>query len=165
MKFDQWWDFDGEGAAYPKSTAEPLSPVPDGTHVGKVTKVEVKDLKFKSCDANPDGTSFVIAVEVSGHQPLEAILPVHWRGLVEAACRSASVPVPVKGEDWDPKCLVGQYVTVETVQGVGKSGREYVRIERWKPGKEPLPEKVAKQPKAKPPAKPVVEAELDDIPF
>lgn len=159
MNFDRWWmDEDGNGTA-----TEDLAMVPDGEHVAKIAKAAFKDLSFKKNDQNEHGTSLVVVLEVTGYRPLEAIIPAHFRGMVEAVCRAASVATPKPGEDWDESCLVGQFCRISTVQGVGKTGREYVRIDKWIQGREPLPEAVAKAPRAKP-SKPV-SADPDDIPF
>jgi hypothetical protein len=159
MNFDRWWPQDDDGTA----TADAPF-VPDGEHVAKIVGVEWKDLKFKVEDRNPDGTCLVVKLEVTGFQRIEDLVPVHWRGKIEAVCRAASQPVPVRGEEWDEKTLVGQFVRISTVQGVAKSGREYVRIDTWIPGREPVPEAIRKAPKrAATKARP--EGGEDDIPF
>ena len=147
----------------PVATDE-LPLVPDGEHVAKVVKAKFKDLSFKKSEQNEHGTSLVVELEVTGYRPVEAIIPAHFRGMVEAVCRAASVPTPKKGENWDESCLVDQFVRISTVQGVGKTGREYVRIDKWIPGRDPLPEAITKAPKRAKPAK-AHEPPEDDIPF
>lgn len=159
MKFEQWWEFNGEAAT---QTAD-LPLVPDGNHVAKIVNAQWKDLTFKADDRNPDGTSLVVKLEVTGHAQIEAIAPVTWRGMIEAICRSASQPLPKLDEDWDCRTLKGQYCRISTVQGVSKNGREYVRVERWHEGREPLPEAIRKTPPRSKAAKP--ELPDDDIPF
>ena len=163
INFDSWWD----DADSPPPTGN-LTMCPDGRHTGEIVKAKVKDLKFKTSDRNPAGTSLVVEVEVAGHHPVEAIVPVQFRGLIEAICRAARVETPPRGEEWDEQQLVGQVVTIETVLGVGKTGNEFVRIERWHASAAPLPKAVKAQPARTPSAK--VEAAgqggaIDDIPF
>lgn len=161
MKFEKWWDI--EPAESGVQTAD-LPLVPDGEHVAKFVKAEIKDLKFKVTEKNPDGTCLVVELEVTGYKRVEAIADVTWRGMIEAICRSASQPVPRPEDDWDPKTLVGQFCRIECVQGVGKTGREYVRVQKFHPGREPLPEEIRKAPKrAATKARP--EGGEDDIPF
>lgn len=161
MNFDRWWETsDNTGTV----AATELGMVPDGEHVARISKAVFKDLKFKISDQNEHGTSLVVELEVKGYAPLEAIIPAQFRGMIEAVCRAASVPTPKPPEDWDEKTLIDQWCRVQTLQGVGKSGREYVRIDRWLPGREPLPESIAKAPKRAKPAKPQSNDE-DDIPF
>ena len=160
MNFDRWWMDDNETAV----ATDELPLVPDGEHVAKVVKAKFKDLAFKKSEQNVDGTSLVIDLEVTGYRPIEAIVPAHFRGMVEAVCRAASVHTPKKGENWDEQCLVGQYLRISTLQGVGKTGREYIRIASWIAGREPLPEAITKAP---PRAKAAKKDQTpdDDIPF
>ena len=163
MRFDDYWGDEFDGAAVPASE---LPMVPDGRHTGEIIKAEFKDLKFKISDANPTGASLVVKIDVPKAQPVEAIVPCHFRGLIETVCRAASVELPQKGEDWQARCLLGRTVTIETVQGVGKTGKEYVRIEKWHPGPAPLPAEVAKRAPARTPAAKVTAGlDADDIPF
>lgn len=162
MRFDDWWSDDAS------EPADALPLLPAGTHSGEIVKVQWKDLKFKTSDANKAGTSLVLEVEVPGYQPAEAIVPAQYRGLIEAICRAARQHVPVKGEDWDCECLKGQIVRIDTTLGTGKTGREFVRIEKWHKGADPLP-KAAKATPARTPAAKVEAAgqggSADDIPF
>lgn len=160
MNFDRWWMEESETSI----ATDELPLVPDGEHVAKVVKAKFKDLAFKKSDQNEHGTSLVVELEVTGYRPVEAIVPAHFRGMVEAVCRAASVATPKKGEDWDESCLVDQFVRIATLQGVGKTGREYVRIEKWIPGRQPLPEAITKAPPRAKPAKKDKTPD-DDIPF
>jgi len=161
MRFDEWWgDDDTPVGDYPK--------LPDGRHSGEIVVAEFRDLKFKVSDRNPIGKSLVVKVQVPKYERVETIVPVQYRGLIEAICRAARVATPVKGEDWDETTLIGQQVQIETVLGIGKTGREFVRVDQWHPAPEPLPEAVKKAPARTPAAK--VEAagqggSADDIPF
>lgn len=161
MKFGDWWSEEDE--------AEPVGQLPlcqDGRHTGTIKAAEIKDLKFKVSDRNPSGTSLVVKVDVPKHQAVEAIVPVQFRGLIEAVCRAARVPTPDPNEHWDVTQLVGQVVVIETVFGIGKTGREYVRVDKWHAGPDPLP--AAKAPARTPAAKVAAAGQggsSDDIPF
>jgi hypothetical protein len=164
MRFDDFW-LDDEGG-------QPSGDLPmatDGEHAAEITDAKFKDLKFMVKPENPQGTSLVLAVNINGFRPLEAIIPAQMRWLIESVCRSASVNVPVKGQDWDCEHLVGRQVRVETVFGIAKSGREYVRVDKWVAGPEPLPPAAAKPAPARTPAAKVEAVgqggSPDDIPF
>jgi len=163
MRFDDYWGDEFDGAAVPASEL-PLAP--DGRHTGEIIKAEFKDLKFKISDSNPTGASLVVKIDIPKAQPVEAIVPCHFRGLTEAVCRAAGVHPPQKGEDWSERQLVGRMVTIDTVHGVGKTGKEYVRIDKWHAGPAPLPAEVAKRAPARTPAAKVTAGlDGDDIPF
>lgn len=172
MRFDAYWDDDDDfGDETPRGPDLPLCP--DGRHTGEIIKAEVKDLKFKVSEKNSQGTSIVLKIDIPKAQAVEAIIPCHFRGMIERVCRAASVAAPVKGEDWQVKSLLGRTVTIETVQGVGKTGREYVRIEKWFDGPEPLPAAVksraaparSQTAKAAQAAQAFTEGDADAIPF
>ena len=176
MRFDELWTDDEPLNKQPKADA-PLCP--DGDYAGEIVKAEFRDLKFKIKPDNPRGTSLVIDVEVPGYRTVESIIPAQMRWLVEQVCRSASVNIPVRGEDWDAEQLVGRQVRIETVYGITQAGKEYVRVEKWIAGPAPLPVTVQATPPATPaaikatpkrtPAAKVEAAgqggEPDDIPF
>lgn len=167
MRFDEFWTDDPSIDPKPKAD---LPLLPDGEHAGEIVTAKVKDLKFKIKPDNQRGTSLVLEVEVTGYQVVEAIIPVTLRWLVESVCRSASINIPVRGEDWDPEQLVGRQVRIDTVYGITGAGKEYVRVEKWIKGPAPLPAAVAtKSPPARTPAAKVEAAgqggEADDIPF
>lgn len=165
IRFDEFWDDD----AGPATVTDDLPKAPDGRHGGEIVEAKIKDLKFKESDRNRKGTSLVVTVDLGKYQPVEAIVPVQYRGLVEAICRAASIEVPAKSETWQPDVLVGRQVQIETVLGVAKSGNEYIRIEKWHPGPERLPAAAAKPAPARTPAGKVEAAGQggadDDIPF
>jgi hypothetical protein len=163
MKFDAFWGLDDE-ATFDETDTLPLAP--DGRHTGEIVKAEFKDLKFKVTNDNTQGTCLVVKVDVPKAQPVEAIIPCQYRGLIEKVCRAASIPLPVRGEDWRADQLLGRTVTIETVQGVGNSGREYVRIATWHPGPAALPEEIKRRPSPRTQAQKVTqELAADDIPF
>ena len=161
VRFADWWTEDAD---------EPVGQLPlpqDGTHVGTIAKAVTKDLKFKVSDRNPTGTSLVVTVNVPRHQAVEAIIPLQFRGLIEAVCRAARVRPPNPAEPWNVEDLVGQTVAIETVFGIGKTGREYVRIDKWHEAAAPLPPE-----KPRPARTPAAKVEAagqggssDDIPF
>jgi hypothetical protein len=124
MRFDEFWGDDAE----PKD----LPLVPDGRHAGEIVDAKAKSLKFMERDNNPQGLSLVIVIVVKGCQQLEAIIPVHMRGKVEAVAKAAGVPLPAVGQEWDERQLIGRQVLIETALAVSpKSGREYVQIKSW----------------------------------
>ena len=162
MKFERWWEIGEESGGGAVAADLPL--VPDGEHVAKVVKSEFRDLKFKKSDRNEDGTCLCLELEVTGYKRVEVLCDVTWRGKIEAIVRAASQHVPKPEDDWDAQVLVGQYVRIETVQGVGATGREYVKVTRFIAGRDPLPEAIAKAPpRAK--AKKGQGGDEDDIPF
>jgi hypothetical protein len=165
VRFDQLWK---EPAAQ-QVPAESLPHVPDGTHVGEIKFVDERTKDFVKCEANPQGHVILVLVEVSGFAPFFTDVPAHHRGAVEALCRSAGVDPPDPSADWDCRVLKGRTVTMETVHGVGKTGKDYIRVERWKPGPKPLPAEVRNTPPRTPAKKAdaIVKANGgdDDIPF
>lgn len=162
MRFDEYWPEDEQAQAAP--TGE-WPPPPDGRHAGEIVVAEERELSFKVSDANPSGNCLVVKVQIPKFQRVETIVPAQMRWLVETICRAASVNPPKRGEDWSPGQLVGRQVVVEVVNGVGKSGKPYVRVDKWHAGPAPLPEEVKRRPAAKP--KPVTNGANhdDDIPF
>lgn len=166
MRFDAGWgDDDTVGGGQ-------LPRLPDGRHTGEIVEAREKVLEFMKSDKNPTGLSLIVTVDVSRYDPVESIIPSNFRGKIESIATAAGVPVPVRGQDWDEQQLVGRTVTIETVQAVAKTGREYVRVEKWHPSpSKPLPPEVAKR---QPPARSQTQkahraftenAAADDIPF
>ena len=160
MRFDEGWDDDG------RDDGAPLPMLPEGTHTGEIVDAKGKRLKFMERDSNPSGDTLELTVDIRGYRPLGCLIPATFRGLVEAVARSAGVPIPVRGEEWNEKQLIGRTVTVDTVQVVSAKGKQYARVEKWheSPSK-PLP------PERKPAARtPLQKADAaaasnDDIPF
>lgn len=167
MRFDEFWSDDTTTTAATESADLPL--IPDGRHVGEIKVARFKAVEWKKSPANPAGMCLTLCVDVAGHQAVWADCPVQFRGLIESVCRAASVHPPAKGEDFDESVLKGCMVAIETVQGIGKSGRQYVRIDKWHPGPGALPKAITAKPAAKSPKgeKPnAVNTEaFDDIPF
>lgn len=164
MRFDEW--FDEALQASTTSTAH-LPLCPDGRHGGEIVKAGFANKSFKQSLANPEGTSLVLQVAVSGCQHVEAIIPKELRGLMEAVCRAAGVPPPQRGEDWDEKQLLGKQVQIETVLGMSAKGTEYVRITKWHKGPTQAPAKppAARSQTAKAHKEFTAHADADDIPF
>jgi hypothetical protein len=167
VRFDDFWSDD---QAMDPAPSGDLPMCPDGEHAGEIVKAKMKDLKFMVKPENPRGTSLVLEIEVGQYRPVEAIVPAQMRWLIESVCRAAGLNVPTKGEDWDCETLIGRQVRIETVYGLAKSGREYVRVEKWMKGPEPLPLPVAA--KAAPARTSAAKVEAagqggspDDIPF
>lgn len=164
MRFDDFWTDDEE-----QDQGGDLPMCPDGEHAAEIVSAKWKDLKFMVKPGNPQGTSLVLGVEVRGHRPIEAIIPATMRWLIESVCRAASIPLPVKGQDWDCEQLLERQVRVKTVFVIAKSGREYVQVDKWIAGPEPLPPVTAKAPPARTAAAKVEAAgqggDGDDIPF
>jgi len=168
VRFDDVWTDD---PSVDPATLSDLPMLPDGEYAGEIVAAAEKDLKFMIKPENERGQSIVIEVAVNGYRPVEAIIPAQMRWLVESVCRSASIHIPLRGEDWDPAVLVGRQVRIETVYGIAKSGKEYVRVEKWIKGPAPLPVApvATKALPARTPAAKVEAAgqggEPDDIPF
>lgn len=163
MKFDQFWK-----AAPQTAKPENLPHVPDGTNVGEIKYVDWREKERAKCEDNPKGVVLLVLVEVAGYAPVWVDVPAHYRGTIEAVCRSASIDPPDPSADWDCRALKGRTVTIETVHGIAKSGAEYVRVEKWKPGPAPLPAAIRNAPPRKPAATVDAAARAaapDDIPF
>lgn len=171
MRFDEWWDWDEQGGR-PDGGGH-LQKLPDGIHTGDIVKAEFKRLSFKKADDNPDGTSLVVTWSKDGYYPVESIVSIRWRGLIEAICRAAGVTPPRRGEEWDEQSLVGRTATIEVEMAVARSGNEYLRVSKWHSSpQQPLPEPIAKAPAKRPARTPAATAHQefnanapDDIPF
>lgn len=165
MRFDEFW----KGQAAPTAAkAENLPHVPDGTHVGEIKYVDWREKERAKAPDNPKGVVLLVLVEVAGYAPVWVDVPAHYRGTIEAVCRSASIDPPDPSADWDCRALKGRTVTIETVHGIGKSGADYVRVEKWKAGPAPLPAEVRNAPPRSPAKKADAAAKAvapDDIPF
>lgn len=163
MRFDDYWPADE--AFSPAEETLPMVPV--GRHSGTIVDAKWKKLAFNVSDANQEGLSLVLTVSVRNHQPVEAIVPAHFRGKIEAVCNSAGVASPVRGVEWAEQSLVDRPVVIETVQAMSKSGREYVRVERWHASPiNPAIAKVKPEPLVRGQAQKAAKAiDSDDIPF
>lgn len=163
MKFADFWTEETEGRDAPAGDVPPL---PDGLHVGTVGHVSIRDVEWKKSPANTDGTCLNLRIDVAGHQAAWDDIPVQMRNIVEAVCRSARVQLPSPDDPVDSLCkaLKGQTVSIETISGVSKGGRPYVRISKYRPSSDPLPKDLPKS--SRPPKRePVTSGPADDIPF
>jgi hypothetical protein len=160
--FGDWWE-DQEPEATPAGE-QPL--LADGKHNGRIVVAEVKDLAFKASDRNPAGKSLVVKVAVPGYAMAEDIVPVQFRGVIQAICRSVGQEPPAKGETFDDFTarLKGQSGPIESTLAVSGKGREYVRL-KWLPGLPPAQEPAEPKAKVKPKAEPKPDLHPDDIPF
>lgn len=138
MKFASYWA-DSREPAQPEN----LPNVPDGTHQATVKFVDIRSGGRQKSVTNPTGDYLLLLLQVAGYADLWASVPLHFRGKIEAVIASASLPLPSPGEDFDERALKGRIVTIETINGIGNDGKEYTRVESWKPGPKPLPRDVA----------------------
>lgn len=160
LTFDSWQTDDTSGER-PAQADLPL--LPDGRHAGEINYVAIKTAKWCENQLNVDGTYILLGIDVPNYKRVWKSVPVDRRAKIEAVCRSAGVPRPTPTDPWDESQLKGQWVSIETVIGIGKSGKEYVRVERFHGDKKPLP---ATPPRPANPAKEPVEDQFpDDIPF
>lgn len=124
----------GQQAAAMDEKDRPL--LPEGTHTVSIVWAgeQVRDWAKHEKD-NPAGTVLSVKLDCGPKwQPVWESIRTHWRGAIEALCRSARVAPPTSGQEWSEKDLVGQWVTIETVNAISKAGREYVKIEKWRAG-------------------------------
>lgn len=160
LTFDSWATDESQGD---KPAQADLPMLPDGRHAGEINYVAIKTAKWCENQLNAEGTYILLGIDVPGYKRVWESVPVDRRAKIEAVCRSAGVAKPTPPDPWDEEQLKGQWVSIETVVGIAKSGKEYVRVERFHGDKKPLP---PEQPKAKRPAKEPVEDQFpDDIPF
>ena len=125
--------------------------------------MSLRNVEWKKSEANPHGKCLNLRVDVSGYQAAWDDVPLQMRNIIEAVCRSARVHPPTPNEEWDEQSLKGQTITIETISGISKAGRPFVRISKYRPSTAPLPKELAKPaPRAKPEK---VDLAPDDIPF
>lgn len=168
MRFDDYFDDRDNRAALPLLPES----APGKPHIGTVIGAIEKriDQPWAKSDKNQSGVCLVLTVDVDKFAPFEATIPAHYTAKVAAVCRSARVPAPVAGEDWDESQLIGRVVTFESVVAVSARGTEYVRVNKWLPNGDPVPTPVAKpKPAARTATKKADAASAnvpsDDIPF
>lgn len=131
MRFDDFWPEDDKDATQALTEDRPLPA--DGRHSGTIKVSEIRDVPFKVSDANKNGTSLVVKVAIKGCRLVEDIVPVQYRGAIQAICRAARVAPPSRGADWNPADLMDAEVQVETTLHVSQKGTEYVRV-KWVDG-------------------------------
>ena len=137
MRFDWPTDDDFQPGKQAAATDEKDRPLlPEGTHTVSIVWAgqQLRDWAKHDPD-NLAGAVLTVKLDCGPKwQPVWESIRIHWRGAIEALCRSARVAPPSSGVDWSEQQLVGQFVTIETVNAISKAGREYVKIEKWKPG-------------------------------
>ena len=159
MRFDAYWPDDVQ-----ERPAESSELLPDGQHNGEIVYVKEQEKEWARSEHNPRGA--VITLKISfgeKYAPVWQDVPAHYRGKISAIATAAGVSPPVKGVDWPIDQLVGCYVMCDTTQGIGKTGREYVRINTWRPGTRPPA--VARGAQAKETARLREEFDDGDVPF
>ena len=161
-----WDDFGDEGETATGAGGQQLCP--EGVHVAKIDFVKIEDKEWAECSANKSGTCLVIRMDVSPDiKKVYDTIPCHQRGRIEALCRSARVDPP-RGE-WNERELKGQMVTFESVLALSKGGKEFVKIDSYKPNAEPLPKEIRERPPvartATQKADKAAAMPSDDIPF
>jgi hypothetical protein len=160
-----WDDFADTTDTQQDSAAEQLCP--EGTHVATIGWVKIQAKDWAKGKANPDGQCLTVRLDFDkGIKSVFDSIPCDRRGSIEALCRSARVEAP-RG-DWDESQLKDTTVTVETVIAVSKAGRDYVKVDRYKPNAEPLPKAVLERSANRTPtqkADAASSAPNDDIPF
>lgn len=155
----------------PSSSSRPTV-VPPGTHRATIVDArEVFDdyLAQRSADENPTGQKLEIRLEIEKDGEIyspRVDVPGHWHKHLQALARSAGVPEPVAGVDWDERLLIGRAVIVATTNSTDAKGRVWTRASRWLPREDPAAagdRKLGPAPARRP--KPPAAADGDDIPF
>lgn len=162
MKFAEFWT---EETASSQAPAGDTPPLPEGTHVGTIGHVSWRNVEWKKSPANPEGLCLNLRVDVAGYQAAWDDIPAQMRNIIEAVCRSARVHLPKPSEEWDCGELKGQTVTVETISGVSRAGKPFVRISKYRPSTPPLPKTPAAEKPAKAQKPQAADLAPDDIPF
>jgi hypothetical protein len=137
-----WDDFADTSETQSDAGAEQLCP--EGTHVATIGWVKIQPKDWAKGKNNPEGQCLTVRLDFS--KEIKSVfdsIPCDRRGSIEALCRSARIEPP-RG-DWDETQLKDHAVTVETVIAVSKAGRDYVKVERYKPNADPLPKAVAER--------------------
>jgi len=136
MQFDWPTDEDFRPEQPSTSADEKDRPmVADGRHTATIRWAGEQAQEWAKHDDNPTGKVLTIKLDFGPQwRPVWESVRAHWRGAIEAVCRCAGVAAPVSGTPWSESELVGRHVVVDTVQAIAKSGREYVRIEKWHVG-------------------------------
>lgn len=167
MRFDDYWPEDSDEA----EATGPRQPVPDGTHNGRISRVQLVTKDWAISDTNSAGDCLEITVDVgASYYTLRETLPLHWRGKLGAICDAARVPAPQRGVEWDETQLEGCTVNVETATAMSKAGKEYTRISKWRvsgdgPIERPAAKRASKKAAPRTQAARVMEDFDDDVPF
>lgn len=159
-----WSEFGDAGETTTARAAEQLCP--EGTHVAEIGWVDIQPKDWAKSPTNKDGTCLGVRLDIAkGIKAVFDWIPCDRRGSIEALCRSARVEPP--RTEWDETCLKGQMVTVETVIALSKAGNDYVKVVKYKPNAETLPQEVRERPARTPTQKADAATKFpdDDIPF
>jgi len=161
--FEVLWD---DETAEAEEVVYPL--VAEGRHTMQIVRAEIAQGRGpKSADPvkNPQGMCLKFALELSKHKWVWADIPLHWRGLVEAAYRAARLDLPTKPADIAAGGFLDKFVNVEVGHYVGRNG-DGAKVVRWlenlSPPPAPAAESKARQTEAQ---KMTKEFSSDDIPF
>lgn len=160
--FEVLWDDDGG-----ESTEHEYPLIGEGSHTLQVKKAEIAKgfSKFAADEKkNPKGLVLKLALEKKGHKWVWADIPMHWRGLIEAAHRSAKIDLPKNPGQIDPAPFLGQFVNVEIGHYVGKNG-DGTKVVRWSDGGPVAPPKKATKARESTSQKLTKTYAHDDIPF
>jgi hypothetical protein len=156
------------------ATRTPPAACPPGTHAAVILEArEVFDdfLAQRSGADNPRGQKLELRLEIDVDGEIyrpRVDIPAHWHKHLQGLAKSAGLPDPTTGGDWDETALVGRTVLVVTTNTTDARGRVWTRASRWlereaaaDAGDRKLPPPAAaKRPKPAPAA-----AADDDIPF
>lgn len=111
---------------------------PEGRHTAIIVWCGIQTKEWAKGANNEGGHVVVVKLDVKpGIKPVWESIPCHQRGKVEALCRAAGVEPP-RGE-WDEQVLKDRAVSFESVLAISKAGNDFVKIEKFFPGPEPLP--------------------------
>lgn len=158
--------FDDFMDATATADAAVLPILPEGTHIGTIAWVGYQNKDFAKCDANPAGRCLTVKIVFPKHREVWESIPKHQLARIAALCVAARVDPPKRGELFDHMAMKDSTVSIQTVLGISRAGREFVKVEKFNPGAAPLPKEVRDAPPRKPAAsKPAWEKDSEDIPF
>ncbi len=115
----------------------PPAACPPGTHAAVVLEArEVFDdfLAQRSGAENPTGQKLELRLEIDVDGEIyrpRVDVPGHWHKHLQALAKSAGLPDPATGGDWDETALVGRTVIVATTNYTDGKGRVWTRAARW----------------------------------
>ena len=155
------WDSFGDDAG--NDATDQLCP--EGRHTATVVWCGIQAKEWAKNPSNEEGHVLAVKLDVkAGIKAVWESIPCHQRGKIEALCRAAGVEPP-RG-DWDEQTLKGRTLSFESVLAISKKGNDFVKIERFLPGPEPLPASMRAPANRTPLQKAdAVAASTDDIPF
>jgi hypothetical protein len=141
-----WDEFLNDDETVATAAPEDRPMVTDGTHVATIAWAGFQTKEWAKGDTNKDGKCLVVKLDLGPKwRPVWETIPCTQTGKVQHLCRSARVDPPARGVFWDGSALKGKIVTATTVLSVAKStGRDYVKVESFKPGQDVPPTPVAR---------------------